>query len=676
MSNRYELLLSPIQVGNVLLKNRMVSTAGIPHMLQGTEEYPTDRLISHLSNRAKNGAAAVYLNFAMRTDEGPGGPPMKPGEIAMSFPPHDTAVNIAKTSAHNYLCQTIDAIRYYESIAITQPMGSFTRNDMPGGPMKDGTPQHGGGGPIMPSDPMEQLRQEQEQCRGRSVDHITKKQIQEFIDSTVANAKILKQFGFEMFSFHNAYHNGTMAEFWSTHTNHRTDEYGGSAKNRARLMIEVMDAMKQTFGRDFPLEMLISVDGLGVNRGDTFELAKLLEGKVDILHVRHGDKDPQHPIGFTSSRAVPCPNLDAAAALKESIMSRGGTIKVGVSAGLQNPDFNEKILREHKADIICMSRAWICDSDYGKKIYAGRGEDVTPCIKCMRCHDSTVYGHHFQCAVNPTAGLEASLNKLVQEPGVCKRVAVIGGGPAGMKAACVAADRGHQVTLFEAEARLGGMLHYAGYFSFKYPVKDYMNWLIGQVNKRPIDVKLGTKATPETVQGYDAVLVAIGAAPLILPVPGVEQAKIAIETLGHEEELGDSVVLIGGGQVGCETALHYAKLGKKVTVMEMQSELAPDASTTGRNELMTEIAAEPNFIPLTGARCISLTATSVTYEKDGKQETVTADSVVLSAGMKAKTQEADSFIGTALDFAEIGDCVRARTVEYATKEAYYAAVNL
>ena len=113
MSNRYELLLSPIQVGNVLLKNRMVSTAGIPHMLQGTEEYPTDRLISHLSNRAKNGAAAVYLNFAMRTDEGPGGPPMKPGEIAMSFPPHDTAVNIAKTSAHNYLCQTIDAIRYY-----------------------------------------------------------------------------------------------------------------------------------------------------------------------------------------------------------------------------------------------------------------------------------------------------------------------------------------------------------------------------------------------------------------------------------------------------------------------------------------------------------------------------------------------------------------------------------
>ena len=205
-------------------------------------------------------------------------------------------------------------------------MGSYTREDgngREGSPFavgaRDGTHQHGGGPGPMSSDPIEQLRQEQAQCRGRDVGYITHRQIQEYVDSTVENAKILRQFGFEMFSFHNAYHNGMMAEFWSTHTNHRTDEYGGSVYNRARLMLEIADAMKQTFGRDFPLEMLISVDGLGVNRRDSFELARLLEGKVDILHVRHGDKDPQHPIGFTSSREVPCPNLDAAAALTESM---------------------------------------------------------------------------------------------------------------------------------------------------------------------------------------------------------------------------------------------------------------------------------------------------------------------------------------------------------------------
>lgn len=678
MSNRYELLLSPIQVGNVLLKNRMVSTAGIPHMLQGTEEYPTDRLISHLANRAKNGAAAVYLNFAMRTAEGPGGPPMKPGEIAMSFPPHDTAVNIAKTSAHNYLCQTIDAIRYYESIAITQPMGSFTRNDMPGGPRKDGTPQHGGGGPIMPSDPMEQLRQEQAQCRGRSVDHITKQQIQEFIDSTVANAKILKQFGFEMFSFHNAYHNGTMAEFWSTHTNHRTDEYGGSAKNRARLMIEVMDAMKQTFGRDFPIEMLISVDGLGVNRGDTFELAKLLEGKVDILHVRHGDKDPQHPIGFTSSRAVPCPNLDAAAALKESIMSRGGSIKVGVSAGLQNPDFNEKILREKKADIICMSRAWICDSDYGKKIYAGRGEDVTPCIRCNKCHvpnDSDKFRSF--CSVNPKIGMEFKLDQVIEPVGEKKKVAIIGGGPAGMKCAITCAERGHDVTLYEKSGQLGGQLFHADYASFKWPLADFNHWLIRQVYQKGVRVCLNTEATREMLapEGYDDVVVAIGPrfkSPR-LPIEDGTKAMLCVDVYGHEAELPHEIVVIGGSETGTETGMHLAEKGHHVTVMTRQAMLAQDAPHAHFVVMMMD--AYEHLKGFDYARKIqkyvSVTPKGVTYiDESGQEQFVPADLVVLSGGVAATPDLCAQFYGSGKHMHYIGDCYRPGDVHKAVTAGF------
>ncbi len=684
MSNRYELLLSPIQVGNVLLKNRMVSTAGIPHMLQGTEEYPTDRLISHLANRAKNGAAAVYLNFAMRTDEGPGGPPMKPGEIAMSFPPHDTAVNIAKTSAHNYLCQTIDAIRYYESIAITQPMGSFTRTDMPGGPMKDGTPQHGGGGPMMPSDPMEQLRQEQEQCRGRSVDHITKKQIQEFIDSTVANAKILKQFGFEMFSFHNAYHNGTMAEFWSTHTNHRTDEYGGSAKNRARLMIEVMDAMKQTFGRDFPIEMLISVDGLGVNRGDTFELAKLLEGKVDILHVRHGDKDPQHPIGFTSSRAVPCPNLDAAAALKESIMSRGGSIKVGVSAGLQNPDFNEKILREHKADIICMSRAWICDSDYGKKIYAGRGEDVTPCIRCNKCHvpnDSDKFRSF--CSVNPKIGMEFKLDQVIEPVGQKKKVAIIGGGPAGMKCAITCAERGHDVTLYEKSSQLGGQLFHADYASFKWPLADFNHWLIRQCYQKGVKICLNTEATKEMLapEGYDDVVVAIG--PRFktprLPIEEGTNTMLCVDVYGHEAELPHEIVVIGGSETGTETGMHLAEKGHHVTVMTRQDMLAQDAPHAHFVVMMMD--AYEHLKGFDYARKIqkyvSVTPKGVTYiDEYGQEQFVSADLVVLSGGVAATPDLCAQFYGSGKHMHYIGDCYRPGDVHKAVTAGFATASQI
>lgn len=505
---------------------------------------------------------------------------------------------------------------------------------------------------------------------------ITREAMETFKEEWAQAAADLVDCGFDAILIHSG-HSVPLAQFLSPLTNKRTDEYGGSTENRCRYLIEILDAIRARVGNKLLIEVRISgteFEEGGIDLEEGIRIGELIQDHLDILQVSAGMHNPKwmtwvHPCGFRP----PMPNVCVAEAFKKTGKFHVPIVTLGAIDSLESA---ESIIADGKADLVTMARSLIADPELIHKGMAGKTADVTPCIKCMRCHDSTVYGHHFQCAVNPTAGLEASLNKLVQEPGERKKVAIIGGGPAGMKAACVASDRGHQVTLFEATNRLGGMLHYAGYFSFKYPVKDYMNWLIGQVNKRPIDVKLGTKATPETVQGYDAVLVAIGAEPLILPVPGVEQAKVAIETLGHEEELGDSVILIGGGQVGCETALHYAKLGKKVTVMEMQSELAPDASTTGRNELLTEIAAEPNFIPLTGAKCVSLTATSVTYEKDGKQETITADSVVLSAGMKAKTQEADSFIGTALDFAEIGDCVRARTVEYATKEAYYAAVNL
>ena len=629
--------LTPVRIGNVLLKNRIVSAPTTMHSLSNGELYPTEDAISFFESRARAGVGMVTVAGLKVgkdvTDDG-----------------QNTAWDVNQPNHRNKLMELVERVHFYGAKISMELIGIFPE----GYTVSDGCS-------IM----------------GWATGHeITREAMEAFKEEWAQAAADLVDCGFDAILIHSG-HSVPLAQFLSPLTNKRTDEYGGSTENRCRYLIEILDAIRARVGNKLLIEVRISgteFEEGGIDLDEGIRIGELIQDHLDILQVSAGMHNPKwmtwvHPCGFRP----PMPNVYVAEAFKKSGKIHVPIVTLGAIDSLESA---ESIIEDGKADLVTMARSLIADPELIHKGMAGKTEDVTPCIKCMRCHDSTVYGHHFQCAVNPTAGLEASLKKLVQEPAVCKKVAVIGGGPAGMKAACVAADRGHQVTLFEAADRLGGMLHYAGYFSFKYPVKDYMNWLIGQVNKRPIDVKLGTKATPETVQGYDAVLVAIGAEPLILPVPGVEQAKIAIQTLGHEDTLGNEVILIGGGQVGCETALHYAKLGKKVTVMEMQSELAPDASTTGRNELMTEIAAEPNFIPLTGAKCVSLTATSVTYEKDGKQETITADSVVLSAGMKAKTQEADSFIGTALDFAEIGDCVRARTVEYATKEAYYAAVNL
>ncbi len=629
--------LTPVRIGNVLLKNRIVSAPTTMHSLSNGELYPTEDAISFFESRARAGVGMVTVaGLKVGKDVADDG--------------QNTAWDVNQPNHRNKLMELVERVHFYGAKISMELIGIFPE----GYTVSDGCS-------IM----------------GWATGHeITREAMEAFKEEWAQAAADLVDCGFDAILIH-AGHSVPLAQFLSPLTNKRTDEYGGSTGNRCRYLIEILDAIRARVGKKLLIEVRISgteFEEGGIDIDEGIRIGELLQDHLDILQVSAGMHNPKwmtwvHPCGFRP----PMPNVCVAEAFKKTGKFHVPIVTLGAIDSLESA---EQIIADGKADLVTMARSLIADPELIHKGMAGKTEDVTPCIKCMRCHDSTVYGHHFQCAVNPTAGLEASLRKLVQEPGERKKVAIIGGGPAGMKAACVASDRGHQVTLFEATNRLGGMLHYAGYFSFKYPVKDYMNWLIGQVNKRPIDVKLGTKATPETVQGYDAVLVAIGAEPLILPVPGVEQAKVAIETLGHEEELGSSVILIGGGQVGCETALHYAKLGKKVTVMEMQSELAPDASTTGRNELLTEIAAEPNFIPLTGAKCVSLTATSVTYEKDGKQETITADSVVLSAGMKAKTQEADSFIGTALAFAEIGDCVRARTVEYATKEAYYAAVNL
>lgn len=630
-------VLKPIRIGNVLLKNRIVSAPTTMHSLSNGELYPTEDAISFFESRARAGVGMVTVaGLKVGKDVADDG--------------QNTAWDVNQPNHRNKLMELVERVHFYGAKISMELIGIFPE----GYTVSDGCS-------IM----------------GWATGHeITREAMEAFKEEWAQAAADLVDCGFDAILIHSG-HSVPLAQFLSPLTNKRTDEYGGSTENRCRYLIEILDAIRARVGSKLLIEVRISgteFEEGGIDLEEGIRIGELIQDHLDILQVSAGMHNPKwmtwvHPCGFRP----PMPNVYVAEAFKKTGKIHVPIVTLGAIDSLESA---ESIIADGKADLVTMARSLIADPELIHKGMAGKTADVTPCIKCMRCHDSTVYGHHFQCAVNPTAGLEASLNKLVQEPGECKKVAIIGGGPAGMKAACVAADRGHQVTLFEATNRLGGMLHYAGYFSFKYPVKDYMNWLIGQVNKRPIDVKLGTKATPETVQGYDAVLVAIGAEPLILPVPGVEQAKVAIQTLGHEEELGDSVILIGGGQVGCETALHYAKLGKKVTVMEMQSELAPDASTTGRNELLTEIAAEPNFIPLTGAKCVSLTATSVTYEKDGKQETITANSVVLSAGMKAKTQEADSFIGTALAFAEIGDCVRARTVEYATKEAYYAAVNL
>ena len=635
--SQYPNALSPIRIGGVVFKNRITSAPSTMHSMSNGELYPTEDAIAFFEERARAGVGMVTIAG------------VKVGKDVQDDGAM-TAWDVNAPNHRNKLMELVERVHFYGAKASMELIGIFPE----GYTVSDGCSIMGWG-------------------EGHEITH---EAMEDFKNDWVDAAEKLADCGFDAILIHSG-HSCPLAQFLSPLTNKRTDEYGGNTENRCRYLIEILDAIRARVGKRLLIEVRISgteFEEGGIDLEEGIRIGERIQDHLDILQVSAGMHNPKwmtwvHPCGFRP----PMPNVYVAEAFKKSGKFHVPIVTLGA---IDSVDSAEEIIASGKADMVTMARSLIADPELIKKCVAGHRDDITPCIKCMRCHDSTVYGHHFQCSVNPTAGLEHSISHLVQPVESVKKVAVIGGGPAGMKAALVAAERGHTVTLFEKDSKLGGMLHKAGYFAFKYPVKDYMNWLIHQVEKSSIQVKLNTAADADTVSGYDAVIVAIGADPFILPVPGVEQAKIAIDVLGHEETLGSRVIVIGGGQVGCEAALHLASLGKKVTVVEMQSDLAPDASTTGRNELMTEIAKEDNFVPLTGARCLSVTDTSVTYVKDGKEEVIFADSVLLCAGMKPKTQEADSFLTCADSVTEIGDCVRARTIEWATKEAYYAAINL
>jgi pyruvate/2-oxoglutarate dehydrogenase complex dihydrolipoamide dehydrogenase (E3) component len=213
--------------------------------------------------------------------------------------------------------------------------------------------------------------------------------------------------------------------------------------------------------------------------------------------------------------------------------------------------------------------------------------------------------------------------------------------------------------------------------SFKYPLRNYKDYLIRQVGKSDVEIRLNSNASPQELTGYDAVIAAVGAEPLIPGIPGIKAAIPATDAYGKEAELGERIVVIGGGQVGCETALHLARMGKEVVILEMQETLAPDASATHRDELMVEFEKDADRIQIiVSGRCIEVSPKNVTYAKDGTITTIDTDSVVLSVGMRPLSALADSFMGITEEYAQAGDCIRARTVEEATREGYYAGINL
>ena len=263
--------------------------------------------------------------------------------------------------------------------------------------------------------------------------------------------------------------------------------------------------------------------------------------------------------------------------------------------------------------------------------------------------------------------------------GKAKKVAVIGGGPAGIQAAMSAQSQGHTVHLFEKTDRLGGLLTHCDTVAFKWPLRDYRDFIVRKIQENSaISIHMNCAPTPEELeqQGFEVVIAALGSRPLVPPIPGVETAGVVFgkDVFGHEDRLGQRVVIIGGGEIGVECGIQLCRKGHIVTVIEMADMLAREANH-GHYYSMVKAAweKEPNFTGLTSATCTAMTADSVTYQDaDGVSHTISCDSIVLSAGMQSNTAEALSYAGVGSQFRLIGDCQKPASVQQAVRSGWTA----
>jgi pyruvate/2-oxoglutarate dehydrogenase complex dihydrolipoamide dehydrogenase (E3) component len=333
--------------------------------------------------------------------------------------------------------------------------------------------------------------------------------------------------------------------------------------------------------------------------------------------------------------------------------------------------------------MVGMATPFFADPEYVKKALEGRADDILPCLQCHSCHGiSRTHGPWYDtCTVNPKWATPDYKLRNISSPTVTKKVAVIGGGPGGMKAALVAAERGHEVTLYEKEEFLGGLLQFSDHSEWRWNHKEFKDYLIHQVNKAGIDVKLKTAATPEMIRkaGFDTVLVATGAEVIKSKMKGADGGNVfdIMEAYTKKDKLKGNVVLLGAGRIGTECAIGIAKDGHKVTQICTGENLI-ELELIGAHNMMNQILIlqnHPNYDCVLEAMPKSISGGKVTYvDADGNEKSIQADSVVVYSGLRPRMDEAEKFFNSATQVLPVGDCTgKGGTIQKTIRSAFFAA---
>lgn len=644
MSQKYKKLFSPVRVGNVVLKNRIVSgpmnTAYTNH--DGTIN---QRQIAYYMERVRGGVGMLTVEAApVEWPYGKGGR----RQLKMNDPCVTPEWSDLIPSVHAYGCKIICQLNHL----------GFRANRYVNMNMENVTASA--------------VHKYSQQYPARA---LTIAEIDALIHKYELCAGIACEAEFDGIEIHAA-HEYLFNQFLSPLTNYRTDEYGGSLENRARFLIRTIEAVRKVIGTKKILSVRLPVtdwreDGLTLEEGA--KIAKMCEDAgADMISCSTGFSVSPDQC-FETEFSPEGQRIHFGTAVKKEVK----TAKVGVAGKIRTPEMAERILENGDADLIIMARTMLADPNWPVKAQMGRENEIRKCMSCLECFKMfRPLGANMRCAINPFVGFEwmASENN-VPAASHRKNILIIGGGIAGMQAAIIAKKRGHQVELVEKHGYLGGQMLLAGTPPHKEGVITAMQWFADEVNRLEIPVSLNTEADLEYVEMKkpDAVILAIGSVSVRPPVKGMEIAVDAWDVLRNAKDLPEkkNIVVIGGGTVGCETADLLVKSKNKLTVIEMMPELCNGQEASHRGHLLAELEKAGSRL-LVNSAVQEVTKESVIYkDSEGKIHEAASDMTIVATGQRPANPEfAGELMAKGIMAYTIGDATATGNFRLATRSAF------
>jgi len=648
-SIKFPHLFSEGQIGKVKIRNRTVmSPMGTGH--SGSDNNFSPELIEFYARRAKGGIGMIITEGnVVQTDIDP-------------FPVKFRATRLDGPDKIVKLADLADMVRYYDGVPCAQlSIGMGRQADAPA--LRQ---------PVAPS-PCAAQGDPSVMCR-----ELTVAEIKKLVDNTARAAEYALTAGIQVVEIHG--HTGYLLDqFMSPDINKRTDEYGGSLEGRLRLAKEIREAIYKRVGQALPVTFRVTVDHKveGFRTlSEGLEICKMLEAfGYDGLHVDAGRYEAAKWLFPSAYLGMGCIS-DLSRAVKQQV--KIPVINVG---NYTRPEVAEQAIANGRADFIAMGRTLLADPEWANKARMGQDAEIRPCIICNEmCVGRLFAGKSITCSVNPECGRETMREFNLSKVDRPRRVTIVGGGPAGMKTALVASKRGHQVTLLEKNAQLGGQVNLGDAEPFKFAIRDFNNYMKNQMDNSSVDIQLNTPADIEALKrtSPDVVVVATGANVFIPPIKGFDDQRVmTVEGLGRHPISGtENVIVVGAGLVGSEAALGLSLKGCQVTLIEMMANIANDLQYHNRLALLDEISKR-DLTVLTKTKCKEISGDYLICTGEDDQDIrIPFDLVITATGTRPNTELTAQINENFPEVYVIGDCVRPGKIGEAIHKGYITGTRI